>query len=93
MLPPFVELDMSSEGFGCLYLPSIAPQSPAGPGVVTGALLSADNNVVGGIGSGDRLFPPQTGQLTNQSLQYRPLYPLVTTTQLHFSAFHCVLAA
>lgn len=59
--PAFVELDMSAEGFGCLYLPSIAPQSPAGPGVVTGALLSVDNNVVGGIGSGDRIFPPQTG--------------------------------
>ncbi|XP_049867714.1 WD repeat and FYVE domain-containing protein 3 isoform X4 [Pectinophora gossypiella] len=26
-LPPFVEFDMSAEGFGCLYLPSIAPQS------------------------------------------------------------------
>lgn len=62
-LPPFVEFDMSAEGFGCLYLASIAPQSPAGPGVVTGALLSADNNVIGGIGSGDRLFPPQTGLL------------------------------
>lgn len=61
VLPPFIELDMSAEGFGCLYLPSIAPQSPAGPGVVTGALLSADNNVIGGIGSGDRIFPPQTG--------------------------------
>ncbi|KAK6633574.1 hypothetical protein RUM44_004181 [Polyplax serrata] len=59
--PAFVELDMSAEGFGCLYLPSIAPQSPAGPGVVTGALLSVDNNVIGGIGSGDRIFPPQTG--------------------------------
>ncbi|XP_014604234.1 PREDICTED: WD repeat and FYVE domain-containing protein 3 isoform X1 [Polistes canadensis] len=55
-LPPFVELDMSSEGFACLYLPSIAPQSTTPPTVVT-----ADNSVLGGIGSGDRLFPPQTG--------------------------------
>lgn len=57
ILPPFVEFDMSAEGFGCLYLPSIAPQSAAAPSVVTGL----DSNVVGGIGAGDRLFPPQTG--------------------------------
>lgn len=55
-LPPFVELDMSAEGFACLYLPSVAPQSTTPPTVVT-----ADNSVLGGIGSGDRLFPPQTG--------------------------------
>ncbi|KMR04720.1 wd repeat and fyve domain-containing protein 3 [Lasius niger] len=55
-LPPFVELDMSAEGFACLYLPSVAPQSTTPPTVV-----SADNSVLGGIGSGDRLFPPQTG--------------------------------
>ncbi|XP_060523655.1 WD repeat and FYVE domain-containing protein 3 [Cylas formicarius] len=56
-LPPFVEFDMSAEGFGCLYLPSIAPQSPNGPSVVS----TVDSSVLGGIGSGDRLFPPQTG--------------------------------
>ncbi|XP_051170147.1 WD repeat and FYVE domain-containing protein 3 [Leptopilina boulardi] len=55
-LPPFVEFDMSAEGFACLYLPSVAPQSTTPPTVV-----SADNSVVGGIGSGDRPFPPQTG--------------------------------
>ena len=46
-LPPFVEFDMSAEGFACLYLPSVAPQSATPPTVV-----SADNNVLGGIGSG-----------------------------------------
>lgn len=46
-LPPFVEFDMSAEGFACLYLPSVAPQSTTPPTVV-----SADNSVVGGIGSG-----------------------------------------
>ncbi|KAJ9586850.1 hypothetical protein L9F63_019532, partial [Diploptera punctata] len=61
-LPPFVEFDMSAEGFGCLYLPSVAPQSPTGPSVVAvGSIGVADTNVVGGIGSGDRMFPPQTG--------------------------------
>lgn len=47
-LPPFVEFDMSAEGFACLYLPSVAPQSTTPPTVV-----SADNSVVGGIGSGE----------------------------------------
>ncbi|KAF5299222.1 hypothetical protein FQA39_LY02395 [Lamprigera yunnana] len=56
-LPPFVEFDMSAEGFGGLYLPSIAPQSPTGPSVVS----SLDSTVLGGIGAGDRIFPPQTG--------------------------------
>ena len=52
-LPPFVEFDMSAEGFGCLYLPSVAPQSPTGPSVVAvGSIGVADTNVVGGIGSG-----------------------------------------
>lgn len=53
-LPPFVEMDMSAEGFGCLYLPSVAPQAPS-----IGSSL--DGSVIGGIGSGDRVFPPQTG--------------------------------
>lgn len=53
-LPPFVEMDMSAEGFGCLYLPSVAPQAPS-----IGS--SVDGSVIGGIGSGDRVFPPQTG--------------------------------
>ncbi|KAK9884773.1 hypothetical protein WA026_009003 [Henosepilachna vigintioctopunctata] len=56
-LPPFVEFDMSAEGFGCLYMPSIAPQSPAAASVVS----NADTTVLGGIGAGDRMFPPQTG--------------------------------
>ena len=53
-LPPFVEMDMSAEGFGCMFLPSIAPQSTS----VSGNL---DGTTIGGIGSGDRVFPPQTG--------------------------------
>ncbi|CAH2247052.1 jg23900 [Pararge aegeria aegeria] len=54
--PPFVEFDMSAEGFGCLYLPSIAPQSAN-----LNALGTQDTTTLGGIGSGDRVFPPQTG--------------------------------
>lgn len=46
--PPFVEFDMSAEGFGCLYLPSIAPQSAN-----LNALGTQDTATLGGIGSGE----------------------------------------
>ncbi|XP_045600783.1 WD repeat and FYVE domain-containing protein 3 isoform X4 [Procambarus clarkii] len=59
--PSFVEFDMSAEGFGCLFLPSMAPQSAGGGSVVGAALSSTEPNVIGGIGTGDRIFPPQTG--------------------------------
>lgn len=48
-LPPFVEMDMSAEGFACLYLPSVAPQAIGG---------SLEGSVIGGIGSGDRVRVP-----------------------------------
>lgn len=38
---------MSAEGFGCLYLPSIAPQSAN-----LNALGTQDSATLGGIGSG-----------------------------------------
>lgn len=49
--PPFVELNMNYEGFGCLFLPSIAPQGPPNPSVV-GVTGSTDSNIVGGMGTG-----------------------------------------
>lgn len=52
VFPSFVEFDMTPEGFGCLFLPSIAPQSVGGSSVVTSALSNAEINVIGGIGSG-----------------------------------------
>ncbi|XP_059488715.1 WD repeat and FYVE domain-containing protein 3 [Neocloeon triangulifer] len=60
ILPPFVEFDMSAEGFGCLFLPSLAPQSSNIQGAVTSG-GQQDINVVGGIGAGDRIFPPAAG--------------------------------
>ncbi|XP_022643815.1 WD repeat and FYVE domain-containing protein 3-like isoform X2 [Varroa destructor] len=54
----FVELSLSREGFSCLFLPSVAPQSLSGPAMV--GVVAADS-VLGGIGAGDRVFPPQTG--------------------------------
>ncbi|XP_076326045.1 WD repeat and FYVE domain containing 3 bchs isoform X2 [Tachypleus tridentatus] len=61
--PPFVEFDMSCEGFSCLYLPSVAPQSVSGPSVVGVGMvaLGAESAIIGGIGTGDRMFPPQPG--------------------------------
>jgi WD repeat and FYVE domain-containing protein 3 len=56
-VPPFVEFDMSAEGFGCLYLPSISPQAPA----IGGSSNIESGTTIGGIGTGERVFPPQTG--------------------------------
>ena len=53
LTPAFVEFNMNAEGFGCLYLPSIAPQGPPTPSVVSGVVGVADTTVIGGIGSGD----------------------------------------
>lgn len=51
--PSFVEFDMSCEGFGCMYLPSIAPQGPVTPSVVSaGVIGGTDQAVVTGIGTG-----------------------------------------
>ncbi|XP_053688917.1 WD repeat and FYVE domain-containing protein 3 isoform X2 [Sabethes cyaneus] len=54
-LPPFVEIDMSSEGFGCIFLPSLAPQALLANSTET------DGQAIGGIGTGDRNFPPMNG--------------------------------
>ena len=51
--PSFVEFDMQTEGFGCLYLPSIAPQGPVTPSVVSAGMIGGtDQTVVTGIGTG-----------------------------------------
>ena len=62
ILPPFIEFDMTPEGFGCLFLPSIAPTSAHSVSVVgVSALAAQESNVIGGIGIGDRTFPSQPG--------------------------------
>lgn len=42
-------MDMSAEGFGCLYLPSVAPQA-------TNVAGNLDGTIIGGIGSGEFFF-------------------------------------
>lgn len=50
----FVEFNMMIEGFGCLFLPSIAPQLINAPSIVAMGMVSVGNDlsVNGGIGSG-----------------------------------------
>jgi hypothetical protein len=62
ILPPFIEMDMSPEGFGCLFLPSMAPTSAHSASVVgVSSLASQESTVIGGIGLGDRTFPSLPG--------------------------------
>ncbi|XP_077207114.1 WD repeat- and FYVE domain-containing protein 4 isoform X2 [Paroedura picta] len=51
LAPSFVEFDMSLEGYGCLFLPTLA--TVLGP--------NAEHSISGGIGKGPRLFPPLDG--------------------------------
>ncbi len=69
--PPFVELDMTSEGFGCLFIPSLSPSSrvttvtaASSPAATKPEVTAAGAVVKGGIGSGDRPFPPSPNGLS-----------------------------
>uniref|UniRef100_A0A1A8RM48 WD repeat and FYVE domain containing 3 n=1 Tax=Nothobranchius rachovii TaxID=451742 RepID=A0A1A8RM48_9TELE len=57
--PPFVEFDTSLEGFGCLFLPSLAPLNAPTNNTNTSGV--SDGAVVSGMGAGERLFPPPSG--------------------------------
>ncbi|XP_066568174.1 WD repeat and FYVE domain-containing protein 3 isoform X2 [Amia ocellicauda] len=57
--PAFVEFDTSLEGFGCLFLPSLAPHNAPSNNVNTSGV--SDGAVVSGMGNGERLFPPPSG--------------------------------
>ncbi|KAM6959381.1 WD repeat and FYVE domain-containing protein 3 [Aplochiton taeniatus] len=57
--PAFVEFDTSLEGFGCLFLPSLAPHNA--PSNNANAAGVSDGTVVSGMGTGERLFPPPSG--------------------------------
>lgn len=51
---PFVEFNMFVEGFGCIFLPSVAPQLATAPSIVAMGMVSVgtDLSVNGGIGTG-----------------------------------------
>ncbi|XP_072570551.1 WD repeat and FYVE domain-containing protein 3 isoform X3 [Paramormyrops kingsleyae] len=57
--PAFVEFDTSLEGFGCLFLPSLAPHNASTNNVNTSGV--SEGAVVSGMGTGERLFPPPSG--------------------------------
>ena len=56
---------MAPEGFGCLFMPSLAPSNPtSSQNAVVSSLASMEASgagVVGGIGAGERAFPPTPG--------------------------------
>ncbi|KAL5107634.1 WD repeat and FYVE domain-containing protein 3 [Taenia crassiceps] len=63
-LPAFVEFNMLMEGFGCLFLPSLAPQriiAPARSFGGDGGMGGASSTCAGGVGIGERAFPPTNG--------------------------------
>uniref|UniRef100_A0A8C1A0U4 WD repeat and FYVE domain containing 3 n=1 Tax=Cyprinus carpio carpio TaxID=630221 RepID=A0A8C1A0U4_CYPCA len=57
--PAFVEFDTSLEGFGCLFLPSLAPHNAPFSNANTSGV--SDGAVVSGMGNGERFFPPPSG--------------------------------
>ncbi|XP_072921340.1 WD repeat and FYVE domain-containing protein 3 isoform X1 [Hemitrygon akajei] len=58
--PAFVEFDTNLEGFGCLFLPSLAPHNaPISASTATGGINDAA--VTSGLGTGERFFPPPSG--------------------------------
>lgn len=60
--PSFVEFDMNVDGFGCMFLPAIAPQVSAGIATVSSVMApAAVMGGVPGVGVGERMFPPQAG--------------------------------
>ncbi|KAJ8286942.1 hypothetical protein GJAV_G00045160 [Gymnothorax javanicus] len=59
VMPAFVEFDTSLEGFGCLFLPSLAPHNAPSNNVNASGV--SDGAVVSGMGNGERLFPPPSG--------------------------------
>lgn len=81
---PFVEFNMQIEGFGCIFLPSIAPQLSSPPSIVAMGMVSvgSDVNVVGGIGNGERIFPPQSG-LTFSSWIYIDKFATLSNDKIH----------
>ncbi|XP_060740179.1 WD repeat and FYVE domain-containing protein 3 isoform X1 [Tachysurus vachellii] len=59
LTPAFVEFDTALEGFGCLFLPSLAPHNAPSNNTNTSGVN--DGAVVSGMGNGERLFPPPSG--------------------------------
>lgn len=67
--PPFVEFDMSDDGFSSLFMPSIAPVNvkalpPNSSSFLNSTLdihTNEKNGILGGVGTSERQFPPPNG--------------------------------
>uniref|UniRef100_H3DD36 WD repeat and FYVE domain containing 3 n=1 Tax=Tetraodon nigroviridis TaxID=99883 RepID=H3DD36_TETNG len=103
--PAFVEFDNSLEGFGCLFLPSLAPHNA--PTNNTNASGVSDGAVLSGMGAGERLFPPPSGlsystwfcvERFSSAPQAHPVRLLTivrraTTSEQHYVCLAVVLSA
>ena len=71
---------MSDEGYGCLYLPSIAPQTtPSQAVVAVGMATGSDANIISGIGSGMYyLCSMKTSKSSKKNLLNRHKYFICT---------------
>ena len=58
--PSFIEFDLSVDGFGCLFLPSVFPLS-IDRTVTTGGQTTTVKTTTGTGGGGARPFPPSNG--------------------------------
>ncbi|XP_070799266.1 WD repeat- and FYVE domain-containing protein 4 [Pituophis catenifer annectens] len=82
LAPSFVEFDMSLEGYGCLFIPSMA--------TILGQ--STERSVLGGTGKGIRRFPPPDGLtfsswfLINKMSSARDYHPLRFLTLMRHMA-------
>ncbi|KAG8137761.1 hypothetical protein E2320_004976, partial [Naja naja] len=82
LAPSFVEFDMSLEGYGCLFIPSMA--------TILGQ--NTERSVLGGTGKGIRRFPPPDGLtftswfLINKMSSARDYHPLRFLTLMRHMA-------
>ncbi|XP_032082434.1 WD repeat- and FYVE domain-containing protein 4 isoform X3 [Thamnophis elegans] len=82
LAPSFVEFDMSLDGYGCLFIPSMA--------TILGQ--STEHSVLGGTGKGIRRFPPPDGLtfsswfLINKMSSARDYHPLRFLTLMRHMA-------
>ncbi|KAJ8380472.1 hypothetical protein SKAU_G00012500 [Synaphobranchus kaupii] len=103
--PAFVEFDTSLEGFGCLFLPSLAPHNAPSNNVNASGV--SDGAVPSGMGNGERLFPPPSGlsystwfcvERMSSPSQHHPVRLLTvvrraTSSEQHYICLAVVLSA
>ncbi|XP_072483675.1 WD repeat- and FYVE domain-containing protein 4 isoform X2 [Notamacropus eugenii] len=74
LAPSFVEFDMSVEGYGCLFIPTLS--------TIMGA--NTEHSISGGIGIGPRLFPPPNGLTFSSWFLISKLSSIPNAHPVHF---------